>query len=75
MNLSLKIKNLVLIKLIIFGIVCLTSTKISAQTNNQQENCYKPAADRPELYLKLLKIKYCRSCQTKPVYWQTKRIW
>ena len=57
MNLSLKIKNLVLIKLIIFGIVCLTSTKISAQTNNQQENCYKPAADRPELYLKLLKNK------------------
>ena len=57
MNLSLKIKNLVLIKLIIFGIVCLTSTKILAQTNNQQENCYKPAADRPELYLKLLKNK------------------
>ena len=57
MNLSLKIKNLVLIKLIIFGIVCVTSTKISAQTNNQQENCYKPAADRPELYLKLLKNK------------------
>ena len=57
MNLSLKIKNLVLIKLIIFGIVCLTSTKISAQTNNHQENCYKPAADRPELYLKLLKNK------------------
>ena len=57
MNLSLKIKNLVLIKLIIFGIVSLTSTKISAQTNNQQENCYKPAADRPELYLKLLKNK------------------
>lgn len=57
MNLSLKIKNLVLIKLIIFGIVCLTSTKISAQTNNQQENCYKLAADRPELYLKLLKNK------------------
>ena len=57
MNLSLKIKNLVLIKLIIFGIVCLTFTKISAQTNNQQENCYKPAADRPELYLKLLKNK------------------
>ena len=57
MNLSLKIKNLVLIKLIIFGIVCLTSTKISAQTKNQQENCYKPAADRPELYLKLLKNK------------------
>lgn len=57
MNLSLKIKNLVLIKLIIFGIVCLAFTKISAQTKNQQENCYKPAADRPELYLKLLKNK------------------
>ncbi len=57
MNLSLKIKNLVLIKLIIFGIVCLAFTKISAQSKNQQENCYKPAADRPELYLKLLKNK------------------
>lgn len=57
MNLSLKIKNLLLIKLIIFGIVCLVTTKISAQTPNQQENCYKPAADRPELYLKLLKNK------------------
>ncbi len=57
MNLSLKIKNLLLIKLIIFGIVCLTSSKILAQTKNQQENCYKPAVDRPELYLKLLKNK------------------
>ena len=57
MNLSLKIKNLLLIKLIIFGIVCLTCSKILAQIKNQQENCYKPAADRPELYLKLLKNK------------------
>ncbi|GGP06232.1 hypothetical protein GCM10010992_25620 [Cloacibacterium rupense] len=57
MNLSLKIKNLLLIKLIIFGIVCLTCSKILAQIKNQEENCYKTAADRPELYLKLLKNK------------------
>lgn len=57
MNLSLKIKNLLLIKLIIFGIVCLTCSKILAQIKNQEENCYKTAADRPELYLKLLENK------------------
>lgn len=51
MNFELKNKTLLLILLIYFGL----SPLISAQQNDQ--NCFKTGADRPELYLPLLQNK------------------
>ena len=72
MNLSVKIKDLVLIMLMIFGLQSCSTQKNNANPNpepvktveialekpkNKEENCFKNAADRPELYLPLLKNK------------------
>ena len=72
MNLSVKIKDLVLIMLMIFGLQSCTTQKNNAnptpepvktveltleKPKNKEENCFKNAADRPELYLPLLKNK------------------
>lgn len=72
MNLSVKIKDLVLIMLMIFGLQSCSTQKNNAnptpepvktveialeKTKNKEENCFKNAADRPELYLPLLKNK------------------
>lgn len=51
MNLKFKIKDLLLICLIYFGFISI----ISAQ--NADKDCFKTGADRPELYLPLLKNK------------------
>lgn len=72
MNLSVKIKDLVLIMLMIFGLQSCSTQKNNAnptpepvktveialeKPKNKEENCFKNAADRPELYLPLLKNK------------------
>ena len=72
MNLSVKIKDLVLIMLMIFGLQSCTTQKNNAnptpepvktveltleKPKNKEDNCFKNAADRPELYLPLLKNK------------------
>ena len=72
MNLSVKIKDLVLIMLMIFGLQSCSTQKNNAnptpepvktveialeEPKNKEENCFKNAADRPELYLPLLKNK------------------
>ena len=72
MNLSVKIKDLVLIMLMIFGLQSCTTQKNNTnptpepvktaeialeKPKNKEENCFKNAADRPELYLPLLKNK------------------
>ncbi len=72
MNLSVKIKDLVLIMLMIFGLQSCSTQKNNAnptpepvktveialeKPKNKKENCFKNAADRPELYLPLLKNK------------------
>lgn len=72
MNLSVKIKDLVLIMLMIFGLQSCCTQKNNAnptpepvktveialeKPKNKEENCFKNAADRPELYLPLLKNK------------------
>lgn len=72
MNLSVKIKDLVLIMLMIFGLQSCSTQKNNAnptpepvktveialeKPKNKEENCFKSAADRPELYLPLLKNK------------------
>ena len=72
MNLIVKIKDLVLIMLMIFGLQSCSTQKNNAnptpepvktveialeKPKNKEENCFKNAADRPELYLPLLKNK------------------
>ena len=72
MNLSVKIKDLVLIMLMIFGLQSCSTQKNNAnpapepvktveialeKPKNKEENCFKNAADRSELYLPLLKNK------------------
>ena len=72
MNLSVKIKDLVLIMLMIFGLQSCSTQKNNAnptpepvktveialeKPKNKEENCFKNAADRPKLYLPLLKNK------------------
>ena len=72
MNLSVKIKDLVLIMLMIFGLQSCSTQKNNAnptpepvktveialeKPKNKEENCFKNAADRPELYLPILKNK------------------
>lgn len=72
MNLSVKIKDLVLIMLMIFGLQSCSTQKNNAnptpepvktveialeKPKNKEENCFKNAADRAELYLPLLKNK------------------
>ena len=72
MNLSVKIKDLVLIMLMIFGLQSCSTQKNNAnptpepvktveialeKPKNKEKNCFKNAADRPELYLPLLKNK------------------
>lgn len=72
MNLSVKIKDLVLIMLMIFGLQSCSTQKNNAnptpepvktaeialeKPKNKEENCFKNAADRPVLYLPLLKNK------------------
>ena len=72
MNLSVKIKDLVLIMLMIFGLQSCSTQKNNAnptpepvktveialeKPKNKEENCFKNATDRPELYLPLLKNK------------------
>ncbi len=70
MRLSVKFKNLVLILPIILGLVSCTVTKVETKIPPKSENiitkaenpqvlekCFKPAADRPELFLKSLKNK------------------
>ena len=72
MNLSVKIKDLVLIMLMIFGLQSCSTQKNNAnptpepvktveialeKPKNKEENCFKNAADRPEPYLPLLKNK------------------
>ncbi|WP_417431263.1 exo-beta-N-acetylmuramidase NamZ domain-containing protein [Halpernia sp.] len=51
MNLRLKIKDLLLICLIYFGFTSIFNAQ------NLEKNCFKTGADRPELYLPLLKNK------------------
>ena len=71
MNLSVKIKDLVLIMLMIFGLQSCEAQKkntnsapessktvnVASEKTKIQEKCFKTAADRPELYLPLLKNK------------------
>lgn len=70
MRLDVKIKDLVLILPIIFGFIACSPTKVvphtptkltptATQTEKTKvlDHCFKPAADRPELYLKALKNK------------------
>ena len=71
MRLSVKIKDLVLIMLMIFGLQSCEAQKkhtnsapessktvnISSEKTKEIEKCFKTAADRPELYLPLLKNK------------------
>ncbi|WP_277110566.1 exo-beta-N-acetylmuramidase NamZ family protein [Chryseobacterium taklimakanense] len=55
MHLRFKNKNLVLICLIFLG--AMISCKAQNNTETAEEDCFKTAADRPELYLPLLKDK------------------
>lgn len=71
MNLSVKIKDLVLIMLMIFGLQSCEAQKkntnsapessktvnVASEKTKIQEKCFKTAAERPELYLPLLKNK------------------
>lgn len=71
MRLSVKIKDLVLIMLMIFGLQSCGTQKnntnsapepiktvdLVLETPKEKEKCFKTAADRPELYLPLLKNK------------------
>lgn len=71
MRLSVKIKDLVLIMLMIFGLQSCEAQKkytnsapessktvnITSKKTKEIEKCFKTAADRPELYLPLLKNK------------------
>lgn len=70
MRLDVKIKDLVLILPIIFGFIACSPTKVVTNTATKPspivtktekikslDHCFKPAADRPELYLKALKNK------------------
>ena len=55
MHLRFKNKNLVLICLIFLG--AMISCKAQNNTETAEEYCFKTAADRPQLYLPLLKDK------------------
>ena len=83
MNLSVKIKDLVLIMLMIFGLQSCSTQKNNAnptpepvktveialeKPKNKEENCFKNAADRPELYLPLLKNKTVAIVANQRVY-------
>lgn len=64
MDLKFKIKDLLLISLIYFGFFqsCTSQTKNTispsvSSSSQKDENCFKTGADRPEMYLPLLKNK------------------